>query len=80
MVAETSIYDDMVDDKTYKWVVIYEGSGDFKGGIFADSMQVAKFVGVSDSTIRRKIKNNEFFYIDKYRIMKLEYFKSNRGG
>ena len=64
----------------FKWVIIYEGPKNFNGGVFTDMKQASDFVGVSESTFKRRSKASDvFFRIDNYKVLRLPYYKSKRG-
>lgn len=65
-----------------RWVVF---NGSFKNGaVITDISMLANVTGVSESTMRRKIKseefkNNNFVKVNNCIITRLPYFKSKRG-
>lgn len=64
----------------YRWVVLWAGSGEFKGAVFTDSIDACNYINVSYSTFRRKYKNEIIFTINNYKVIRLPYYKSKRGG
>jgi DNA-binding Lrp family transcriptional regulator len=62
----------------HKWVLLSDDKA--KGYIITDVSMIAEFIGVSPSTIRRRIRSEgEDFILKGYRIMSLPYYKSRRG-
>jgi len=66
----------------FKWVVSYTGDLNREGIIFTDMKQVSDYVGISESTFTRKLKESErnWFSINGTTITRMPYFKSKRGG
>jgi hypothetical protein len=64
----------------FKWLIMAINHETIKRGIFSDLKQVGDIVGVHEATIRNKFKiNNEQIDINGFSIMKIPYFKSQRG-
>jgi len=80
MVDEKDLLGFISDD--YKWLVIIIKDNKIYGGIFTDLKQIGKQIGVSDMTIRRRLKEmngTRRIKINGYTIQEMPYFKSKRG-
>jgi hypothetical protein len=67
----------------YRWLVIIVKDNRIRGGVFTDLKELGNKVGVSDKTIRRRLKEmngEQRVKINGFTIVKMPYFKSKRGG
>jgi hypothetical protein len=77
---DNSVFGFESDD--YRWIVIIVKDNKINGGIFTDIKQIGRHIGVSDTTIRRRL--NEMngtgrIKVNGFTIQKMPYFKSKRG-
>jgi len=66
----------------YKWVILKIEDNIIKGAVFTDIKGMSKKVGVSDKTIRRRLKEMNGtgrIKINGFTIQEMPYFKSKRG-
>jgi len=70
------------DSDDWRWLVIIIKDNKINGGIFTDIKGMSKKIGVSDKTIRRRLKEMNGtgrIKINGYTIQEMPYFKSKRG-
>ncbi len=80
MVEESNVFGFESDD--WRWIVIIVKDNKIVGGIFTDLKQIGRHIGVSDTTIRRRLKEMNGtgrIKINGYTIQEMPYFKSKRG-
>jgi hypothetical protein len=80
MVEDNNVFEFESDD--YKWLVIIVKDNKIDGGIFTDLKQISRHIGISDSTLRRRMNeaNGENrVKINGFTIVKMPYYKSKRG-
>lgn len=66
----------------YRWIVIKVKDNIIEGGVFIDKKDIGKRIGVSYSTLKRRLKEMNGLgriKINGYTIQEMPYFKSKRG-
>lgn len=66
----------------YRWLVIIVKNNILGGGIYTDIKEVGRKVGLSDTTIRKRMKEANGLgriKVNGYTITKFPYYKSKRG-
>lgn len=80
MVEEYKVFDFESDE--YRWMVIIVNDNKINGAIFTDLRQIGRHIGVSESTIRRRLKEMNGtgrIKINGFTIQEMPYYKSKRG-
>lgn len=80
MVEENNVLGFESDD--YRWLVIIVKDNKIKGGIFTDIKEVSKRVGLSDTTLRKRMKEANGIgriKVNGFTITRFPYHKSKRG-
>jgi hypothetical protein len=63
----------------YKWLVMCINKEKIERVIYSDLTDVCEIIGISKSTIQRRLKVSNSIEENGFQIIKIPYFKSNRG-
>ena len=63
----------------FKWLVMCIINEKIERAVYSDLTDACELIGTSKSTMQRRLRVNDQVKINGYQVIKIPYFKSNRG-